>query len=140
KLALDGIRFDSLTLKDNLQNLRRGRLRAFRDQIGYKLPRLLAGRVGLGSAVRESLFGDDAEVDALVYTLYADDLSGRRAPDDLARVMEAGGAYPDAVDEAVRAMRRLPPDDVVDDIFIHVGRGIPVRDFRLLGPRVVPVF
>src|SRR6187551_2237479 len=65
KLRMDGVRFDEFILKDNLGNLKRGRLRAVRGQFGYKLPQLLAGRVGLGAAVRETLFGDDAEVDAL---------------------------------------------------------------------------
>src|SRR5277367_1803544 len=38
KLRLDGIQWDSFTLKPNLQNLLRLRFRAVRDQLGYKLP------------------------------------------------------------------------------------------------------
>ena len=38
KLAIDRVRFDELTLKPNLSNMMRGRLRALRDQLGYKLP------------------------------------------------------------------------------------------------------
>ena len=34
---------------------------------GYKLPRLLQQQVGVGASVQETLFGDDSEVDALVY-------------------------------------------------------------------------
>src|ERR1700689_5706004 len=46
KLRLDGITWDSFTLKPNLQNLLRLRFRALKDQLGYKLPALLhAGRV-----------------------------------------------------------------------------------------------
>ena len=67
KLALDGIRVDKLTLKDNLGNIRRGRLRAVRDQLGYKLPSLLEARQGMDAQRTETLFGDDSEVDALVY-------------------------------------------------------------------------
>jgi len=77
KLALDGVRFDSLVLKDSLHHLRRGRFRAIKGQIGYKLPQLLKTRVGFGKGVRESLFGDDTEVDALVYALYAEAVAGR---------------------------------------------------------------
>ena len=140
KLALDGIRFDSLVLKDNLANLRRGRLRAVKEQVGYKLPKLLRQRVGLGPAVRETLFGDDSEVDALVYAVYADAVAGRVGEDELARVMEVAGAYDDAVQEAVGALRQIEPTDAVEDIFIHAERGTPLRRFHLLGPRVVPVF
>ncbi len=46
KLQLDGVRYDTLTLKDNLGNLKRGRFRAIRGQFGYKLPCLLRDRVG----------------------------------------------------------------------------------------------
>ncbi|MCO4743201.1 MAG: hypothetical protein KC912_00330 [Proteobacteria bacterium] len=140
KLALDGIRVDRLVLKDNLGNIRRGRLRAVRGQVGYKLPSLLKARVGLGPAVRESLFGDDSEVDALVYAVYAEAVAGRIGEAELARIMEAGGAYSDTVTEALEALRQIGRADAVEDIFIHVDRGVPVRAFSRLSPRVVPVF
>src|SRR4029077_12294629 len=38
KLSLDGISWDSSTLKPNLQNVLRLRFRALKDQLGYKLP------------------------------------------------------------------------------------------------------
>ncbi|MCI0572963.1 MAG: hypothetical protein L0Y66_19635, partial [Myxococcaceae bacterium] len=44
KLKLDGIAFDELVLKDNVSNLLRGRFRALRGQVGYKLPALLESR------------------------------------------------------------------------------------------------
>lgn len=140
KLALDGIRVDQLILKDNLGNIRRGRLRAVRGQVGYKLPALLKARVGLGPAVRETLFGDDSEVDALVYTVYAEAVAGRMGEAQVARIMEAAGAYSDTVEQALKALRKLGRADAVEDIFIHVDRGMPLRAFSELSPRVVPVF
>src|SRR3954466_812196 len=44
KLRLDGISWDSFTLKPHLQNLLRLRFRAVKDQLGYKLPALLQAR------------------------------------------------------------------------------------------------
>ena len=41
KLALDGVRYDEFVLKNNLRNIARGRFRALRAQIPYKLPALL---------------------------------------------------------------------------------------------------
>ena len=41
KLKLDGVEWDELVLKDNVRNLLRGRFRALRGQVGYKLPVLL---------------------------------------------------------------------------------------------------
>jgi len=140
KLALDGVRYDKLILKDNLGNIRRGRLRAVRGQVGYKLPRLLQERVGLGAAVRETLFGDDSEADAVIYAVYADVLAGRMDDNELARVLEAGNAYADSVNRALKASRRLGRTDAVEDIFIRVDRGVPMKVFDLLGGRVTPVF
>jgi hypothetical protein len=139
KLRMDGVRFDEFILKDNLSNLKRGRLRAVRGQFGYKLPKLLAGRVGLGAAVRETLFGDDAEVDALVYSVYADAIAGRIAPAELSRILVAAGAYPDHIVDALAALRQVAQADAVDRIFIRLDRGRPHEVFEPLGARVVPV-
>lgn len=139
KLRMDGVRFDELILKDNLGNLKRGRLRAVRDQFGYKLPHLLAGRVGLGEQVREVLFGDDAEADALVYSVYADAVAGRISAVELSRILETAGAYPSAVVEALAALKQLPRADAVDRIFIRLDKGVLRRDFEPLGSRVIPV-
>lgn len=139
KLRMDGIRFDEFRLKDNLANLKRGRLRAVKDQFGYKLPALLSGRVGLGEAVRETLFGDDAEADALVYSVYADAIAGRVSPVELSRVMEAAGAYADDIVEALAALRQISRADAVDRIFIRLDRGVERREFDTLGSRVIPV-
>ncbi len=140
KLRLDGIRFDALELKDNLGNLRRGRFRAIRGQLGYKLPRLLTLRASEAVAATESLFGDDAEVDALVYALYADAVAGRVTADEVAHLLRRGGAYDDQIDEARRALARVIVADAVTDIWIHVDRGLPLQSFRVLGPNVHVVF
>ncbi|MCK6504793.1 hypothetical protein L6R53_15545 [Myxococcota bacterium] len=139
KLRLDGVRWDHLTLKDNLGNLKRGRLRAIRGQFGYKLPELLRTRVGLGRAVRETCFGDDAEIDAVVYSVYADAVAGRLDASQVSRIMEASGAYPDQVQEALDALARLSTAQVVDRIFIRLERRVPSLRFEPLGGRVVPI-
>ncbi len=139
KLRMDGVRFDEFILKDNLGNLKRGRLRAVRGQFGYKLPRLLHGRIGLGGAVSETLFGDDAEIDAIVYSVYADAIAGRIGATELSRVMAAAGAYPDAIVDALAALRQVALADAVDRIFIRLDRGRPLEAFAALGSRVVPV-
>ena len=50
KLEIDGVRWDEFHLKPQLDNLRRGRLRAVRDQVGYKLPLLLESRCSIAAA------------------------------------------------------------------------------------------
>jgi len=139
KLRIDGIRFERLTLKDNLSNLRRGRMRAIRGQFGYKLPQLLRDRVGVARGTRETLFGDDAEVDAIVYCAYADAVSGRLEPVELAKVMRVAGAYPDDVDAALEALSKIPNSPLAERVFIRLERRRPASDFAPLGSRVFPV-
>jgi hypothetical protein len=143
KLRLDGARFDSLTLKPNLENMLRLRLRALRDQLGYKLPALLQSRAQQphdGPSLPEVLLGDDAEADAFVYSLYADLCAGLVPPETLERVLELGHAYKDNVDEAVRLARGLKPAPCVRRILIHLERQSPPSRFAAYGPRVTPFY
>lgn len=140
KLRLDGIDPDELVLKPNLSNLLRGRFRALREQVGYKLPALLEARARCDPATRETLFGDDAESDALVYSLYADLVEGRLSAEGAERVLEAARAYPDAV----RAVRRhleglVPRPGVVERIYIRLDRQSAPGLFAGFGPRLVPI-
>jgi hypothetical protein len=140
KLRLDGIRYASLTLKPNLQNLLKLRFRSLRGQLGYKLPALLRMRAQVESAAREVLVGDDAEADAFVYALYADLVAGRVHGDLVLAVMQADRCHPDEIAEAVHAVRRLEHAPVVDRILIHLDRQTPPSDFDPYGGRVVPFY
>ena len=140
KLALDGVRVDRIVLKDNLRNLRRGRIRALRGQVGYKLPELLYDRTQHPNEATETLFGDDAEVDAVIYAVYAELVAGRMGEDDLVALLQRERAYPDAIARALAAFRQLEHADAVEDAFIRVDRGVPVELYRKLGARVRPVF
>lgn len=139
KLRLDGIRFDELVLKDNLGNVRRGRFRAIKGQIGYKLPALLSARLRTPEGAKEVLFGDDVEADALVYSLYADAIAGRVGSAEVSRVMEKAGAYPDEIDRALEALVDIPRTDAVERVFIRQERGVSIERLAALGRRVVPV-
>jgi hypothetical protein len=146
KLRLDGILWDSFTLKPNLQNLLRLRFRAMRDQLGYKLPALLAARAKLteagepGAATTESLFGDDAEADAYVYSLYADFVAGRVTEDVLLRVLERGRVYEDVIALAMETARTIERADTIERILIHLEQQTPPDDFRTYGQRIVPFY
>lgn len=140
KLALDGIHYDGFILKDNLGNLLRGRFRALKEQIGYKLPALLDARTHTPADSEETLFGDDAERDAFVYSLYADLLAERVPPDVLERVLDTAAVYPDQREQIYGALDRLEPCDPVRRIIIHLDRKSPPIRFEAYGPRVVPVY
>ena len=139
KLALDGIEYDEFVLKTNLTNILRGRFRALRAQIPYKLPAMLQSRIG-AAAEAETLFGDDAEADAIIYCLYADLLANQVSIQDLERVLVASRAYDDDANRILELARRVPKGDVVRRLFIHLDRRSPSLGFRRFGPRLVPVF
>jgi hypothetical protein len=156
KLRLDGVRWASLTLKPNLENILRLRFRALRGQLGYKLPALLRRRAELahpratnaddafrrpaGALVPEVLLGDDAEADAFVYSLYADICAGIVTPAALEEVMRVGAAYPDTIRDALRFASYVEKGHVVARILIHLDRQSSPADFRVFGPRVVPFY
>jgi hypothetical protein len=140
KLRLDGVEFDEFILKPNLRNMLTGRFRAMREQVGYKLPALLAGRAGLPPETRETCFGDDAEADGFIYSLYGDILAGRVDRAMLERILSLAGAYDDDAQRAVSLAETLPRAEAVQRIFIHLDRRSPVARFDRYGARLIPIF
>ena len=145
KLRLDGITWESFTLKPNLKNMLRLRFRALRDQLGYKLPALLASCAAAPkevaeAGVLETLVGDDAEADAFVYALYGDVVSGRVTARELERVCEGGRVYEDVARQITAFVDRIPKRDVVERVLIHLEGQSPPEDFGVYGVRVVPFY
>jgi hypothetical protein len=143
KLKLDGIKWDDFTLKPNLKNMLRLRFRALRDQLGYKLPALLHARTEKGdvlAGVKETLFGDDAEADAFVYSLYADIMEGRATEELVHAICERGRVYEDVLEATLQSVRLVQAAPVVERIFIHLEQQTAPRDFAVFGPRVVPFY
>lgn len=140
KLKLDGVQWDELILKDNVRNLLRGRFRALRGQVGYKLPALLESRLTAPVEAEEVCFGDDAEADAFIYSLYGDLVAGRVSEDTLKQVLDLTQVYPDDAKRVMVAWKKIPRADPVRRIFIHLERLTPPARFARYGPRVVPIF
>jgi hypothetical protein len=140
KLRLDGIRWDGLVLKPQLKNILRGRFRFLRDQVGYKLEGLLETRAAMPSETLEYMFGDDAEADAFIYSIYTDLCAGRVDVPTLMRVLELAGVYPDVLPRIVRMAERVPRGGGAIRIFIHLDRVSAPTLFEEYGPRVCPFY
>ena len=140
KLALDGIEHDEFVLKDNLRNLVRGRFRALRSQVPYKLPTLLESRVALNTTPPETLFGDDSEADAIIYCLYADLIAGKVSTSDLEAILNAARAYDDEIARTMALAKKVIHQDSVQRILIHLDLRSPTAGFAKFGPRVVPIY
>jgi hypothetical protein len=138
KLAIDGIEYDGITFKDQVGHIVRGRFDALREQIGYKLERLLVSARTIDSGAREFLFGDDWESDPYVYSLYADLLAGRIAPATLKAVLERAGVHRHYVGriEPHLAWIEEAPRHVVAGIFILRQRRVLPVELEALGPRL----
>jgi hypothetical protein len=140
KLALDGIEYDGIVFKNQLQHLVRGRFRNLREQVGFKLTELLKSRPNMPVGAREVLFGDDWESDPIIYSLYADVLAGRMAPGELGDVLRTIGVDPRLIGEAQERAAVAQREEAVEKIYINLERRTPPTTFRCFGPRLVPTF
>ncbi|RME51574.1 MAG: hypothetical protein D6795_08125 [Deltaproteobacteria bacterium] len=139
KMRLDGIEPAGVSLKDNLRNIRRGRFSQIREQIGYKLIELLEGRTRFRRHAPETLFGDDSESDAHIYTLYAEIAAGRLSGVRLDERLEALGVSEENRREIRRIKRRIIDFDPVERIYIHLTKRTPPERFAKYAPRLVAV-
>ncbi|MBI3768799.1 MAG: hypothetical protein HY271_09950 [Deltaproteobacteria bacterium] len=140
KLALDGIEYDGIVFKDQLQHLVRGRFRFLREQVGFKLAELLKARIAAPPGAVEFLFGDDWESDPIIYSLYADVIAGRLEHDALADILVRLRIDPARLVEIKALSHRIAPADAVRRIFINLERRTPPDRFRSFGARLVPTF
>jgi hypothetical protein len=138
KFELDGIRPDRFVLKPTLENILKGRFRAVRGQVGYKLSTLLKLRRE-GPSAPESMFGDDAEQDAFIYSLYADVSGGKVDLETLREVLVAAEVYAVTIEEIMERASVVDAYDNVGRIFINLDRRSPPGRFWPFGPRVVPI-
>jgi hypothetical protein len=140
KLTLDGVQWDSLTLKPSLRNILKGRFYFVRDQVGYKLGALIESRLQLAAQVDEIMFGDDAETDALIYSIYSDLCAGRVHLDMVQQVLAHARVHPSEISRIVDLAKALPSHDVGRRIFIHLDRMTEPSAFLPFGRRVCPFY
>lgn len=138
KLRLDGIDPAFFVLKPNLRNLLRGRFRALRGQIGYKLQALLDLRRRTPLAP-ETLFGDDAEQDAFIYSLYADATEGRIGRALVKDLLKQARVYPDTIETILQLLKDNTLEANAKRIFINLERHSPTAQFVPYGGRLVPI-
>jgi hypothetical protein len=140
KLALDGVPYDGIVFKNQLQHIARGRFRNLREHVGFKLRELLVGRLGSDGPVQELLFGDDWESDPLTYSLYADIVAGRLPIDRLGELLGRIGVDPGLAPAVLDLSTQAAGLHGVERIFINLERRTPPAFFDLFGPRLVPTF
>jgi hypothetical protein len=139
RMLMDGVEHDGITFKDWAETLKQGRPGRLREQVGYKVCALLAGRLRRPQAV-EYLFGDDVEQDALAFDLYARIVEGKMsAGETVASLADAGVPRYDRRNTFTLIDRLPPRRGRVDRVFILLARNTPPGRFEPYGARVVPV-
>lgn len=138
KFELDGIQPDIFILKPTLQYILRGQFAAVRGQVGYKLDTLLDLR-SRSDLAPETMFGDDAEQDAFIYSLYADISAGRMQLDTLRRILLEADVHESARHRILERAELVDTRDTTRRIFIHLEEQSPPGRFWVFGPRVVPI-
>lgn len=139
RMLLDGVEFDGITFKDWLRTIRERRPGRLREQAGFKICALIAGRIHRPAA-REYLFGDDTEADAEAFHLYAGLMHGDLAGGEAEKAMEAAGVKKDDRRAIFSLLDRLPKKrGEVKRIFIHLAAATPPEAFQRYGGLVAPV-
>lgn len=139
KMLLDGVEYDGLTFKDWARCLLELRPWRLREQVGFKVCALLAGRLRRPRS-REHLFGDDAERDPEAYHLYARLLSPDLSAGEAEAEMRRAGVHAEDRRCVHALLDRIGRDrGWVERAYIHLERGTPPEAWSHLAPLVVPV-
>jgi len=104
--------------------------------VAYKLSALLLNRLEIPFGVREYLFGDDSESDALIYGLYADMIAGRLRGEELDATLAMHRVDARSRRYIVDLVSQMPEQDLVVAIFIHLERQTPPDHFNAWGCRL----
>jgi len=140
KLELDEILPLGAFFKDNLKNLKPKRLWRLTQQVGFKLQSLLQLRVRLKDDVRQVLWGDDSESDAVIYSLYSDICARRWAERELLDILRGLHVVGDQTDTILGLQERIPVNDPVEKIYINLATDTDPDYYLKFGRRMVPTY
>ncbi|MFO7566059.1 MAG: hypothetical protein R6X02_25670 [Enhygromyxa sp.] len=137
KMLIDGIEFDGITYKDQVEVFRRREFGSLKEHTAFKLGALLLLARDFPIATQVYMFGDDAERDALLYCMFADICAGRLRGDRLVRTQVQLGALQRYAQDVAELAEQVPARELVAGIHIHLVRDPEGGLIREHGPRVV---
>lgn len=120
KLNLDGIYPFGIFFKDNFKNFKPSRFSFLRLQLGYKLQALLQLRLHLGDNIRQVLWGDDSETDAVIYSLYSDVCSRRLHSENLVELLKFFKVSKEQIETILELQDVIPTHEPVDKVYINL--------------------
>ena len=140
KFTLDGLKPLGCFYKDNLRNLRPKRWWRLTKQVGFKLQALLQLRTNLRDDVRQILWGDDSESDAIIYNLYSDICARRIGAQDLRTVLKSFAVTGEQVDRILMLQSQIPHQDPVEKIYINLAVDTDPDYYLKFGRRTLPTY
>lgn len=140
KLELDEILPLGAFFKDNLKNLKPSRLWRLTQQVGFKLQSLLQLRCRLKDDVRQVLWGDDSESDAIIYSLYSDICSRRWSEKELLSILRGLHVIGEQTETILDLQDQVPVGDPVEKIYINLATDTDPEYYLKFGRRMVPTY
>ncbi|HVH99577.1 MAG TPA: phosphatase domain-containing protein [Enhygromyxa sp.] len=137
KMLIDGIEFDGITYKDQIEVFRRREFGSLKEHTAFKLGALLLLARAFPIATRVYLFGDDAERDPLLYCMFADICAGRLRGDRLVRTQMQLGALQRYAEDVAALAQDVPARELVHGVHIHLVREPDGGRIREFGSRVI---
>jgi hypothetical protein len=137
KLSLDGIHPYGSFFKDNLKNLKPSRFWRLTHHLGYKLQALLQLRCRLKPDVKQILWGDDSESDAIIYSLYSDICSRRLAGAELVKILHALRVVGEQIETIFELIDQIPVQDPVGKIYINLASDTDPDYYLKFGRRMI---
>jgi hypothetical protein len=137
KMLIDGIEFDGITYKDQVEVFRRREFGSLKEHTAFKLGALLLLARGFSPGTQVHMFGDDAEGDPLLYCMFADICAGRLRGDRLIRTQVQLGALQRYAEDVAMLAQEVPARELVFGIHIHMVREPEGGRVREYGSRVV---
>lgn len=140
KLELDGIKPFGIFCKDNLRNLKPGRLRRLNQQVGYKLQALMHLRSRLGPNLKQVLWGDDSESDAVIYSLYSDICARRLQDRSLSHILSFFNVRGEQDEVIQQLLKDIPESDPVERTYINLASDTDPDYYSKFGRRTLATF
>lgn len=138
KLELDEIKPLGAFYKDNLKNWKPSRWWRLTKQVGFKVQALLQLRTRLKEDVRQVLWGDDSESDAVIYSLYSDICSRRHSEKELIDILSNLHVIGEQTETILDLQEQIPVNDPVEKIYINLATDTDPEYYLKFGRRCVP--
>ena len=140
KMEIDQILPGGIFFKDNLKNIYPGRWKYFNQQVGYKLQALMQLRNRFKGEITQVLWGDDSEMDAIIYSLYSDICSRRWKKGELLSLLMHFNVNKKQIETIFNLQNQCPDHDPVERIYINLALDTDPEYYLKFGRRVLPVY